>query len=48
MVQMNTGREVKSLLSQMDLVVPLCWYYWRVGEFLKSEFPTGMVAPPGA
>jgi hypothetical protein len=29
------------MLSQMDLAVPLCWYYWRVGDFLKSEFLLG-------
>jgi hypothetical protein len=37
--KINIGREVKSLMSQMDLVVPLYLYYWRVEELLKSEFP---------
>jgi hypothetical protein len=40
--KMNTGREMKSLKSQMNLVVPLCSYYQKVVEvFQKSEFPQG-------
>jgi hypothetical protein len=38
---METGREVKSLLSQMDLAVPLCWCCWKVGKWLESGFPQG-------
>jgi hypothetical protein len=37
--KMNTGREMKSLLSQMNLVVPLHLYYQKVEVFPKSECP---------
>jgi hypothetical protein len=39
--KMNTGRKMKFLKSQMNLVVPLCLYYQRVVVFQKSEFPQG-------
>jgi hypothetical protein len=38
---MKTGREVKSLLSQVDLVVRLCCYFWKGEEFLERECPQG-------